>query len=131
VAEARAAGVPAIAPAATEAWGPSVAGPAPRPDGSWALQERALSHLAAFIESGAELNAYDSRAWLPQLQVPFAAVVTLRDRVVSRWRQEAMVELLPGCRRYTVDGGHDAVVADTKLFLPTLARACSDLALAR
>ena len=95
----------------------------------WVLEERRLSHLAAFIESGAELNAYDSRPWLPDLAaVPAAAVVTLRDRVVAPWRQEAMAARWPGCRRYEVDAGHDAVVAHPELLLPVLARACAELA---
>ncbi|HMK97370.1 MAG TPA: hypothetical protein VK425_07470, partial [Acidimicrobiales bacterium] len=92
------------------------------------LEERALSHLAAFIESGAELNAYDSRGWLPALGVASAAVVTSCDRVVARWRQEEMAGLLPECRRYVVDGGHDAVFAAPSAFLPVLSEACSDLA---
>lgn len=93
----------------------------------WALSERALSHLAAFVEAGAELNAYDSSTWLPQLQVPSAVVVTLQDRMVPRWRQEAMAALLPGSKRYEVDAGHDAVLAQPTAFLPALAEACSAL----
>lgn len=100
----------------------------PRGHDQWALDERALSHLAAFIESGAELNAYDSSSWLPHLDVPAAAVVTRRDQVVAPWRQEAMAALLPGCRRYSVDAGHDAAFSNLDIFLPVLARACSDLA---
>ncbi|HTV11383.1 MAG TPA: alpha/beta hydrolase [Acidimicrobiales bacterium] len=98
------------------------------PEDNWALEERELSHIAAFIESGAELNAYDSSPWLAELQVPAAAVVTLRDRVVARWRQEAMAALLPNCTSYQVDAGHDAVFAAPGRFLPTLTRACLELA---
>lgn len=92
-----------------------------------ALQERLESDLAAFIEAGAELNAYDSSSWLASLDLPAAVVVTSRDRVVEPRRQRAMASLIPGARSYEVDAGHDAVVAKAELFLPVLTRACSEL----
>ena len=94
----------------------------------WAFEERTMSDLAAFIEAGAELNAYDSSSWLPELEVPAAVLVTARDQVVAPWRQEAMAALIPGARRYVVDAGHDAVVARPSVFLPVLRDACAELA---
>jgi pimeloyl-ACP methyl ester carboxylesterase len=94
----------------------------------WALAERSMSDLAAFIEAGAALNAYDSSPWLPQLDVPSAVLITTGDTVVAPWRQEAMATLIPGARRYRVDGGHDAVVAQPEVFLPILHDACAELA---
>lgn len=96
---------------------------------AWALPEREMSDLAAFIEAGAALNAYDSSRWLPQLDVPTAVLITTGDIVVAPWRQEKMARLIPGSRSYLVDGGHDAVVARPGVFLPILRDAC--LALAR
>ncbi len=90
----------------------------------WALAERSLSDLAAFIEAGAALNAYDSSRWLPQLDVPTAVIITTGDEVVARRRQEKMASLIPKARRYPVEGGHDAVVARPDVFLPTLRDAC-------
>jgi pimeloyl-ACP methyl ester carboxylesterase len=101
-------------------------GPGPvHPD--WALKERPLADLAAFIEAGVALNGYDSSAWLPELDIPAAVVVTQRDRIVAPWRQEAMAALIPGTKRYVVDAGHDAVVARPDAFLPTLRDACAGL----
>jgi 3-oxoadipate enol-lactonase len=97
----------------------------------WAFQERTMSDLAAFIEAGAELNAYDSSSWLPELEIPAAVLVTARDEVVAPWRQEAMAALIPGARRYLVDAGHDAVVAKPDIFLPVLRDACAELAKAK
>jgi 3-oxoadipate enol-lactonase len=90
-------------------------------------EERLESDLAAFIEAGAELNAYDSSPWLPTLNVPAAVVVTARDEVVSPWRQRALASLIPGARAYEVDAGHDAVVAKPDVFLPVLLDACLSL----
>jgi len=92
-----------------------------------AFEERLESHLAAFIEAGAELNAYDSSPWLPTLDLPVAVVVTSRDEVVAPWRQRALASLIPGARTYEVDAGHDAVIARPDLFLPVLANACLSL----
>jgi 3-oxoadipate enol-lactonase len=89
-----------------------------------ALHERLESHLAAFIEAGAALNAYDSRSWLPTLDVPAAVLVTTHDEVVAPWRQRAMASLLPRASTYEVDAGHDAVIAKPEVFLPVLAEAC-------
>jgi pimeloyl-ACP methyl ester carboxylesterase len=97
----------------------------------WALEERALSHLAAFIEAGTELNAFNSTGWLGALEVPAAVVVTGRDAVVAPWRQFAMAAMLPDAKWYVVDAGHDVVVAQPEVFLPILARACVDLAARR
>ena len=94
------------------------------PDRTWAMEERGLSHLAAYVEAGAELNAYDSSAWLAELRLPTAVVVTARDRTVAPWRQEAMAALVPGARRYSVEAGHDAAVTHSDIFLPVLAGAC-------
>jgi 3-oxoadipate enol-lactonase len=119
--------------------GPGLAGPAPgegesparpvHPD--WALKERPLADLAAFIEAGVALNAYDSSAWLHELDLPAAVVVTQRDRIVAPWRQEAMAALIPDAKRYVVDAGHDAVVSRPEAFLPVLRDACAGLVGAR
>jgi 3-oxoadipate enol-lactonase len=98
-------------------------------DGSmaWALGERSMSDLAALIEAGAALNAYDSSRWLPELQVPTAVLIMTGDIVVAPRRQRAMADLISGARRYVVDGGHDAVVAQPGAFLPVLRDACMAL----
>ncbi len=93
----------------------------------WALAERPMADLAAFIEAGVALNAYDSSVWLPELDVPAAVLVTRRDKIVAPWRQEAMAALIRGARRYEIDAGHDAVVSRPGTFLPALRDACSGL----
>jgi 3-oxoadipate enol-lactonase len=93
----------------------------------WALAERSMSDLGAFIEAGAALNAYDSSSWLPQLDVPTAVLITSGDEVVAPWRQERLAALIPGARRYLVGAGHDAAVAQPGVFLPILRDACNEL----
>lgn len=98
------------------------------PHDGWALDERYESDIAAFIEAGAALNAYDATSWLAGLDIPTAVVTTARDTVVAPWRQEAMASLIPGAKRCAVEAGHNAVLAKPELFLPVLARTCSALA---
>ncbi len=112
----------------SESTGGSTGGDRRRGRPEWAFAERSLSDLAAFIEAGAALNAYDSSSWLPQLDVPAAVLVTTRDEVVAPWRQNEMASLIPGARKYVVDAGHDAVVARPGMFLPVLREACAELA---
>lgn len=90
-----------------------------------AYDQRAQASLACFIEAGAVLNAFDSRAWLHELSVPTSVVITTADRRVAPWRQDSLAALIPGARRLTVDAGHDAVVSNAELFLPVLHRACT------
>lgn len=90
----------------------------------WALEDRVHSSLAGFIEAGAVLNGFDSRPWLHGLEIPTAVVVTTADRRVPPWRQDALVALIPGARRFPVDAGHDAVVTKRDLFFPVLRQAC-------
>jgi pimeloyl-ACP methyl ester carboxylesterase len=89
-----------------------------------AYEERANASLACFIEAGAVLNAFDSQAWLHELSVPTAVVVTTADRTVPPWRQDSLAALVPGARRLTVDAGHDAVIKNADAFLPVLRQAC-------
>lgn len=91
----------------------------------WALQERAGASLASLIEAGAALNAFDSRSWLPQLDVPTAVLVTTEDHRVAPWRQDMLTALIPGAKRFPLKAGHDAVVAKSGLFFTELHRACT------
>lgn len=100
----------------------------PTKAGAEELEERLESHLAAFIEAGTELNAYDSKEWVASLKVPTAVLVTARDEVVAPWRQRALASLIPGAQTYEVDAGHDAVLREPEVFLPVLAEACQALA---
>jgi pimeloyl-ACP methyl ester carboxylesterase len=94
----------------------------------WAMQDRARSSLACFIEAGAVLNAFDSRSWLHELDVPAAVVVTTQDARVPPWRQDTLTALVAGAERFTVEAGHDAAVAHRDVFLPVLRQACLSVA---
>ena len=94
----------------------------------WALAERSMSDLAAFIEAGVALNVYDSSRWLPQLDVPSAVLITTR----------ATLSWPPGARRpwlasFPTPAGTWWTVATTRWWrsqtpsCPSLRDACTDL----
>jgi 3-oxoadipate enol-lactonase len=89
----------------------------------WMLNERCQSHLAGFLEAGVALNNWDSRAWLADIKVPSAVVMTEQDTVVAPWRQQEMARLL-SAQVFPVNGGHDAVGAKRREFVAALAQAC-------
>ena len=48
----------------------------------WAGEELARNDPAALLRAGAALGGFDSRSWLPNIDVPTAVVVTEDDRIV-------------------------------------------------
>ena len=52
-----------------------------------------------------------------------SSVVTMRDQVVPVRRQVKLFESIPDVEVFRVDGMHDAVVANSDRFAPTLIRA--------
>ncbi len=54
-----------------------------------------MRHSARDIaEAGRELGRFDSRAWLPSVDVPAAVVVTSRDSAVSPRKQRELADAL-------------------------------------
>ncbi|MGB0112184.1 MAG: alpha/beta hydrolase [Ilumatobacteraceae bacterium] len=90
---------------------------------SWALRETATHEWRTVIEAGKALGRFSSSDWLPEVDVPTASVLTMRDQVVPLRRQVKVFETVPGASAFRVDGAHDAVVANADRFVPTLIRA--------
>jgi 3-oxoadipate enol-lactonase len=77
----------------------------------WARDQTARSDWRTVLEAGAALGRFRSASWIGAIDVPTAVVVTTQDAMVPTSRQRRLVELLPGCAVFPVEGGHDAVVA--------------------
>lgn len=102
----------------------------PGRDGAYmALAAEALMshHWPAIVEGAVALGRFDSRPWLGEVDVPTAAVLTTRDRVVPTARQRAMGASVRGASIYEVSAGHDVCINGAALFVPQLLRACSDV----
>lgn len=90
----------------------------------WAAQQVASHEWRQILEAGAALGRYDSRSWLPTIDVPTSVIITSNDRVVSPRRQQVLSELIPEAFVQTLDADHDAVYAHAEKFVPLLVNAC-------
>jgi 3-oxoadipate enol-lactonase len=90
----------------------------------WAAKEASGHEWRLILEAGAALGLYDSRKWLPEVNVPTAIIITTADHVVATERQRELAELVPNIYVQTIDADHDAVYARAEEFVPMLVNAC-------
>lgn len=94
----------------------------------WAAKEASDHEWRLILEAGAALGLYDSRKWLPEVNVPTAMIITTQDHVVATERQQELAELVPNVFIQTIDADHDAVFARADQFVPMLVDACRNVA---
>ncbi len=95
----------------TGAWGP------------WATEQVAEHDWKAILEAGKAIGAFSSSDWIGDVDVPTSVVITMDDPVVPLRRQAKLFDWIPDAEAFRVEGGHDAVVANAKRFVPQLMRA--------
>lgn len=93
----------------------------------WAIDEVSHNDWNAVLQAGIALGQFDSREWLPDIDVPASIVITMQDDVVATRRQIRLFEGIKRAEAFRVDGGHDACVAQSHLFAPALIRACNSV----
>jgi 3-oxoadipate enol-lactonase len=103
----------------------STAAPGRRPhiDGGlrrWVAGELALTDRRRAVQAGLSLSRFDSSSWIGRVDVPHAAVVTLRDAAVVPARQRRMIAALPGASVHDADIDHTGCVTRPALFVPAL-----------
>ena len=86
----------------------------------WVVEEMHRNDWKAVLEAGNALGRYDARAWIGEVDVPAAVVVTTRDGVVAPARQLALARSIPGSSVFQVDGDHTVCVTNPGRFLPAL-----------
>ena len=89
---------------------------------TWVAAELSRGNSVDLAEAGRELGSYDSRKWLPDLTLPTAVVVTLRDTGVPPADQRELADLL-GAYVIEVDADHGAAITKAKLFNTALLEA--------
>jgi pimeloyl-ACP methyl ester carboxylesterase len=90
----------------------------------WAASELRHGDPAAIIEAGASTGRFSARAWLSEIDVPSAVVVTENDGLVPPAAQRALAATIPGATAHPVAGDHMVCVARPDVFIPALADAC-------
>ena len=94
----------------------------------WAIAQVSRHDWTAILEAGRAIGRFSSAAWVGEIDVPTAIVITMRDHVVSVRRQIRLFSAIPGAKAYRVDGDHDACVINADRFVPTLVSACTYVA---
>ena len=82
----------------------------------------------AILEAGKAIGEFSSSDWIGDVDVPTSVVVTMNDPVVPLRRQVKLFDWIPDAEAFRVEGGHDAVVANAKRFVPQLIRAVDSVA---
>jgi pimeloyl-ACP methyl ester carboxylesterase len=89
----------------------------------WIVGEMARGSAEDLAEAGRELGRFDATAWLADIDVPTAVVVTARDRLVSPDGQRELAQALPRAHVYEVVCDHNGVGAAAGDYVPTLVKA--------
>jgi pimeloyl-ACP methyl ester carboxylesterase len=92
----------------------------------WMVGEADRGSAEDIAEAGRELSRFDARGWLPTVDVPTAAVITLRDKLVPLDNQRDLVARLgpDGAGAvHELDVDHDAMITAAELFVPALVSA--------
>ena len=111
-----------LAPRATYGLGFRRAGIPDTRSTAWMQCELMRNSGRDVAEAGRELGRFDSRPWLPSVQVPVATVITTRDDVVPAFKQRQLAEAAPG-PAFEVDINHLENVSRSREFNPVLLQA--------
>ncbi len=93
----------------------------------WAAGELRRAHPAHMLAAAHELGRFSSLSWVGTIDVPTSVVVTDRDVLVPRHRQDALARAIPGATVHHVDADHGAPVSAPDRFVPALVAACCDV----
>lgn len=84
----------------------------------WFASEVMAGSFPHIIEAGRELARFDSRRWLPELDMQTGVMITTADVVVPPSRQHELATRLPSATVRHVPIDHDGCVTDPKPFVP-------------
>ncbi len=90
--------------------------PTSRP--AWFVSEVMAGSFPHIIEAGRELARFDSRRWLPELEMPTGVMITTDDVVVPPSQQRHLASRLPEATVRHVPIDHDGCVTSPDPFVP-------------
>ena len=93
----------------------------------WALDEMSGHDWRQILEAGKEIGSFNSLKWLPAVDVPTSVVITTQDQVIPPERQQRLLDLLKDVDVHLVDGGHNAIYAEQRTYVPKLVAACTSV----
>ncbi|MHB1486096.1 MAG: alpha/beta fold hydrolase, partial [Acidimicrobiales bacterium] len=90
-----------------------------------------LPDACGILQAGGALGRFRSDAWLGELRVPSAVVITAGDHIVPPDDQQQMADALPGALRLIVAGDHDLCLRHPRRFATAAVRALGSVERAR
>jgi pimeloyl-ACP methyl ester carboxylesterase len=97
----------------------------------WVRAQLSRTSLASAVSAIQAVCEFSSDAWIGQVTVPAAVVVTTRDRLVPASRQLRLAQAIPGASVHRVDADHSVCINAPALFAPALQEACWSVAPSR
>lgn len=94
---------------------------------AWSRVEFRSTSAWSIPEALGELGRFDSAAWIDDVDVPTAVVVTTKDRVIPSRRQRRLASAIKGARVFAAAGGHSAIVLGATNWVPTFVEAAADV----
>jgi len=94
----------------------------------WALDEMRRNSPATVLEALGAIGRFSSHAWIGDVDVPTAVVVTTRDRAISPARQLKLARAIPGATVHPAEADHTACFFGVDEFVPALVDACTSVA---
>jgi 3-oxoadipate enol-lactonase len=79
---------------------------------------------AVVLQAAGAVAGFSSHAWVGEVNVPTAVIVTTRDELVPPSRQRKLAASIKDAVVFEVDGDHVACVAAADRFVPALVQAC-------
>jgi pimeloyl-ACP methyl ester carboxylesterase len=84
----------------------------------WFVDEVAAAHVPTILEAAGEMARFDSRSWLPTLEVPTGVLITTRDTLISPDLQHELASHVPHAHIRHVATDHDGCVTNPDAFVP-------------
>src|SRR5438270_3972689 len=94
----------------------------------WAMEELRQVSPGVALQAMSTLGRFSSHAWIGDVDVPTALVVTTRDRFIAPTRQIKLANAIQGATMHPVHAGHAACVLAYRRFVPALVEACDSVA---
>jgi 3-oxoadipate enol-lactonase len=94
---------------------------------AWGRAEFRSTSAWTFPEVLGELGRFNSAAWIGEVDVPTAVVVTDKDHTIPERRQRKLAASIDGASLYVAPGGHASIVLRSDSWLPRFLEALADV----
>jgi 3-oxoadipate enol-lactonase len=90
---------------------------------AWGRVEFRSTSAWSFPEVVGELGRFNSAAWIGEVDVPTAVVVTAKDHTIPARRQHRLASAIAGASVWEAPGGHASLFLDAARWVPVFAEA--------